>query len=323
VSINPPTSDPRRRVVIAGGSGMVGRHLAAALLADGWAVDVLSRDPRRAAERLPTGVRSFGWDPTVATRTTHPTTLADKLADAGAVINLSGASIGRWPWTPGRRRTILDSRLDSTTALVEAMGALPPDRRPAILVNVSGTDLYTGRDELPADESTEPATDFLAQVCRRWEEAAMTAEPLGVRVVIVRQAIVLARDAQIVRLMALPFRLFVGGRLGSGRQWFSWIHIDDLVGIYLLALAVPTLHGPINATAPEALHQGEFAKALGRALHRPSWLPAPAWAIRLALRGGQSVLLLGSRRVAPTRAVELGFQFRHPAVDEALATALR
>ena len=131
----------------------------------------------------------------------------------------------------------------------------------------------------------------------------------------------LASDAPVLGLLALPFRLFVGGRLGSGRQWFSWIHIDDLVGVYRLALTDPSIGGPINAAAPEPCHQADLAGALGRTLHRPCWLPAPAWALRLALRD-QATLLIGSRRVVPARAIAAGYRFRHPAIDEALADVL-
>lgn len=309
-------SGSKMRSVIAGGSGMVGRHLTRSLLADGWSVDILTRDPGRTAQRLPEGARAVAWAPE------RPERLADVLDGADAVINLAGVSIGSRPWTPGRKRAILQSRLEATNALVAAIRALPEDRRPRVLVNASGTDVYTGRDAEPADETTTPATDFLADVCVRWEAAARAAEPLGVRVAIVRQAFVLAGDAPVLRLMALPFRLFLGGRIGSGRQWFSWIHVADLAAIYRLALTEATLSGPINAAAPEPLHQAELATALGRALHRPVWLPVPGWAIRLVLRD-QATLILGSRRVVPARAAALGFAFRHPAIDEALADAIR
>jgi hypothetical protein len=295
---------------------MIGGHLSQALLAEGWDVDILTRDPRRAARHVPPGARSVAWDPNGRTRD-----LATVLDRADAVINLAGVSIGTRPWTPGRKRAILDSRLAATNAIVGAIGALPADQRPKVLVNASGTDLYAGRDAEPADEATQPATDFLAAVCVRWEAAAVAAEPLGVRVAIVRHAFVLASDATVLRLMALPFRLFLGGRIGSGRQWFSWIHVDDLVAIYRLALADPSLAGPINAAAPEPCRQAELAAALGRALRRPSWLPVPAWAIRLALQG-QATLILDSRRVVPARAIALGFPFRHPTLDEALEDVL-
>jgi uncharacterized protein (TIGR01777 family) len=303
------------RVVIAGGSGMIGRHLARALLADGWAVDILTRDPARTATRLPPGARAVAWTPD------EQAGLVAVLDGADGVINLAGVSLGPRPWTPGRKRAILGSRLAATGAIVTALGALPADRRPKVLVNASGSDVYTGKDAEPADESTEPGDDFLADVCLRWEAAARGAEPLGVRVAMVRTAFVLARDAPVLRLLALPFRLFLGGRLGTGRQWFSWIHIDDLVGIYRLALTDDAIVGPINGAAPEPCRQVELAGALARTLHRPCWLPAPAWAIRLALRD-QATLLIGSRRVVPARALARAYQFEHRSVDEAVADVL-
>ena len=303
------------RVVIAGGSGMIGRHLTRTLLADGWTVDILTRDPGRTAARLPAGARAVAWAPD------NLAGLESVLDGAAGVINLAGVSLGPRPWTPGRKRAILGSRLSATNTIVAAMGALAPDRRPPVLVSASGSDVYTGTDAEPADESTEPSHDFLADVCLRWEAAARKAEPLGVRVAIVRTAFVLAADAPVLRLLALPFRLFVGGRLGSGRQWFSWIHIDDLVGIYRLALTDPSIVGPVNAASPEPCREADLAAALGRTLHRPCWLPAPAWALRLALRD-QATLLIGSRRVVPARALAAGYSFTYPAIDEALADVL-
>lgn len=303
------------RVVIAGGSGMIGRHLSRALLADGWAVDILTRDVERTSRRLPEGARAIAWTPD------SPAGLETAFDGADGVINLAGVSLGPQPWTPGRKRAILGSRVAATDAIVGAARALPPERRPRVLVNASGSDVYTGRDARPADESTEPTHDFLADVCLRWEAAAREAEALGVRVALVRTAFVLAPDAPVLRLLALPFRLFVGGRLGSGRQWFSWIHIDDLVGIYRLALTDPSIAGPINAASPEPCRQADLAAALGRTLHRPSWLPAPAWALRLALRD-QATLLVGSRRAVPACALAAGYRFKHPVIDEALADVL-
>ena len=303
------------RAVIAGGSGLIGRHLARSLLAAGWSVDVLSRAPDRIARRLPEGVRADAWTSTANAE------LASVLAGADAVVNLAGVSLGPRPWTPGRKRAILASRLAATHALVDAMAALPAERRPSVLVSASGSDVYTGRDAASADETTEPTDDFLADVCLRWEAAALEAEPLGVRVAIVRTAFVFAPDAPVLRLLVLPFQLFVGGRLGSGRQWFSWIHIDDLAGIYRLAMTDGSLRGPVNGASPEPCRQADLAAALGRTLHRPSWLPAPGWAIRLALRD-QATLLLGSRRVVPARALAAGYRFQHPTLDEALADVL-
>jgi uncharacterized protein (TIGR01777 family) len=306
------------RVVVAGGSGLIGRALVGSLLADGWAVDVLTRDPRRAARRLPTTARTVQWSARPGPDTAA---LAHLLADADGVINLSGTPLAPKPWTAGRRRAILQSRVDSTTALVEAISVIPPQRRPPVLVNASGTDVYTDQDDEPATESAPPVNDYLSGVVQQWEAAARAAEPLGVRVVLLRTAFVFAPGGQIMRLLTLPFRLFVGGRIGSGGQWFSWVHVDDVVGLYRAALVDPALSGPVNVTAPEPVRQRDLARAIGRATHRPSWVPVPAWLVRLALRG-QSTLVLGSRRVAPARAEAAGYVFRYPDLDQALADVL-
>ena len=303
------------RTVIAGGAGIVGRHLAEALLADGHRVDVLSRDPGRARGRLPSGVRAIAW----SARATPE--LVAALDGANAVVNLAGVAIGPLPWTASRRRAIRESRLESTRALVEAIGGLPAQRRPPVLVNASGTDVYVGRDTSPATEATPPGDDFLSRVCVEWEAAARAAEPLGVRVAVLRQGFVLASDAPVLRLLALPFRLLAGGRLGSGRQWFSWIHVDDLVGLYRLAIDSPALDGIVNATSPSPCRNADLARALAHVLGRPDWLAAPAWAIRAAL-GEEATLVLGSRRAVPARALALGFEFGQPDLEAALRDVL-
>jgi uncharacterized protein (TIGR01777 family) len=246
----------------------------------------------------------------------------DELRGVGVVVNLSGESVGRWPWTGSRKRALRESRLVPTATLVSAIAALPADRRPSVLLNACGTDSYEGKDEQPADESTPPADTFLARLCVDWEREAMRAEALGVRVVTLRTSSVVASDAASLRLLSLPFRLFVGGRFGSGMQWMSWIDMSDAVALYLLALESDEIHGPINLAAPDPRRQVDFARALGTALHRPSWFPTPAWAMRLVLRD-QATLVLGSRRVWPARALALGFAFRRGNLDEALAAALR
>lgn len=304
-----------RRIVVAGGAGTVGRHLAAALVREGDRVDVLSRDPARARGRLPEGVRAIAW-----TAVATPELVAT-LDGATAVVNLAGVAIGPLPWTPGRKRAIRESRLRATAALVEAIAVLPVERRPSVLVNASGTDVYVGHDATPATETTPPGDDFLSRVCLEWESAARAAEPLGVRVAILRQAFVLAPDAPVLALLALPFRLFAGGRLGSGRQWFSWIHVDDLAALYRLAIDSQELDGILNAASPSPCRNADLARALGRALGRPSWLPAPAWAIRLAL-GEESTLVLGSRRAVPERALGLGVEFRFADLEAALRDVL-
>jgi uncharacterized protein len=302
------------KVILAGGSGLIGRALVEALLAGGHEPVVLSRNPGRA--RLPEGARGVEWQPPDVGE------WAAELRDAAAVINLSGESIGRWPWTPARKRLLRESRLVPTATLIASTAALPPEERPRALLNACGTDSYEGRDDKPADESTPPADTFLARLCVDWEREALRAEELGLRVVVLRTSSVVARKSASVRLLSLPFRLFVGGRIGSGQQWMSWIDMSDAVGLYLRALESDEIRGPINLAAPDPRRQVDFAQALGSALHRPSWFPTPAWVVRLVL-GEQATLALGSRRVWPARALALGYTFQRGNLDEALAAALR
>lgn len=302
------------KVVIAGGSGLIGRAISEGLLAAGHEPVVLTRDPRPTS-RLRAGVRAVAWDPL------ESGDWAAELADAGAVINLAGESIGRWPWTSRRKTVLLESRRQATRALVEAIRGLPAENRPAVLLSASGTDLYEGRDAAPADESTPAADTFLSRLCLAWEAEAVRAEPLGLRVVLMRTSPVMAPGAPVLRVLSLPVRLFVGGRLGSGRHWMSWVDIADAVGLYLWALESPAIHGPLNVTAPDPRRQSEFARALATALHRPSWFPTPAWVVRLVL-GDQATLALGSRRVWPARALAAGYTFRRPKLEESLTGAL-
>jgi uncharacterized protein (TIGR01777 family) len=238
------------------------------------------------------------------------------------VVNLAGASVGTRPWTAGRRREILESRLRATSALVAAMAGLPAAVRPPALVSASGVDYYGERGDEVLDEGSPPGDDaFLAGVCARWEAAARDAEPLGVRVVLVRTGLALARGALALRLQALPFRLFAGGPTGGGRQWVSWIHLDDVAGLYELAIADGTLSGPLNAVGPEPVRNGDLAAEVGRVLHRPVWLRQPAPLLRLAM-GRMSELLLVGHRVVPRAALAHGYEVRRPTLASALEEAL-
>lgn len=300
------------KVVIAGGTGLIGRALCSALAEAGHRPTVLSRNPARAS--LVRGARYVAWHPP------GQDAWVAELADADAVVNLAGESIGAWPWTPRRKRRLRDSRVEATRTLVTAIESLPRGNRPAVLVNSSGTDLYEGRDESPATESTPPADTFLARLCLDWEAEAIRAGDLGLRVVLARTSLVLARDAASLRLMALPFRLFAGGPVGSGRQWVSWVALEDAVALIMRAVTDETISGPLNLAAPDPRPQVDFARALGGALHRPSIVRTPAWAVRLVL-GGQATLALGSRRVWPAAALAAGFGFGHPRLEEALRHA--
>ena len=303
------------KVLITGGSGYIGRRLSTSLAADGHEVVGLSRRPESAPPQ--SGVRFVRWD----ARTAEGDWVSE-LAGAQGIVNLAGASIGKGRWTRRRMAEILSSRLAATSAIVEAIKRTPADRRLSVLVNASGIDYYGNRgDELVTEES-RPGDSFLAGVSEQWEAAALKAQPLGLRIVLVRTALVFGRGALAFRLLTLPFRVFAGGPLGDGRQWFTWIHIDDLVGLYRLALEDLKVSGPMNAVAPDIRRQGEVAKEIGRQLHRPAIVPAPAPMLRLVL-GEQSQLLLDGRRALPARAEAAGYAFRFGGLSEALKDTLR
>jgi len=303
------------KVPIVGGSGLIGRHLASSLIGDGADVLVVTRDVDRARRRGAVGQLAV-WS------TGDPRALASALSAADAVVNLAGVPIGPWPWwLPGRRRAIVRSRIESTRAIVEALRLLPDDRRPHTLVSVSGTDGYEGMDSVPATESTPFSDGFLARLCRAWEGEARRASELGVRVAIVRIGFVIGRGVPALGIYALPFRLGMGGPLGSGQQWMTWVHIDDVVGVLRLALSDDSATGPMNAVSPEPARQYEVAAAIGAALGRRSWLRVPAPLIRMTM-GEAAILPLGSRRVVPARALELGYRHRWTDLGRAMYEAL-
>ncbi len=301
------------KFVVAGGSGMLGRALTAALVAKGGEVVVLSRG--QAAPVAPS-VRSVRWDGRTPDRT-----WTAELAGAEAVIDLCGLSVGTWPWTNGTRARLRSSRLEPRTALVDALRGLPDAARPRTFLAISGTDGYVGADAEPATETTPLATTFLGELCREWEAAAGPVVDLGIRLVICRSSVVIAPHASVLARLALPVRLFVGGRIGSGRQWFSWIHILDWVAAMELVLRDPDISGPINVAGPTPLRQAEVARDLGRILHRPSILPTPAIAVKAVL-GGQADLVLGSRRVSSARLAAAGLSFEYADFETAARDAL-
>jgi uncharacterized protein (TIGR01777 family) len=297
------------RIVVAGGSGLIGQALVASLRADGHETIVLTRTPG--------GPGTLGWD----ARTVGD--WAESLGGAYAVVNLAGHSIGSGRWTRRRKDLILRSRVDSTSALVDAIGGLPAELRPRVFVCSSGIDYAGDRpDDAEIDESAAPGDSFLARVCVAWEDAALRAEEHGVRVVVARTSFVIGKGAPALRLMALPFRLFAGGRLGSGRQWFPWVHIDDTVGIYRSAIGHEHWRGAVNVVAPSVPRQRELAQELGKVLHRPAVLRTPAPVLRLAL-GEQADLLLTGQRAVPRKAEQAGYRFMYPELGAALEQALR
>lgn len=291
------------KVAVVGASGLIGRALSRALVARGDAVVALSRRGAAGIE----GALDMRWDPAAG----GPP--EDALRGADAVVNLAGAPIGGRRWTAARKREIRESRTLTTRLLVDALAG---PGSPRILVNASAVGYY-GPTEDEVDESAPAGSDFLAETAVAWEREADRAEGHGVRVVRVRSGIVLDRDAGALPQMARPVRFFAGGPIGGGRQWLPWIHLDDEVGILLLALDEPGVSGPVNATAPEPVRQRTFVGALARALDRPAVLPTPAVALRLAL-GEMSTLALDGQRAVPAAARAAGYDFRYPDIDGAL-----
>ena len=288
-------------VLITGGTGFIGRALARELGAAGDSVSVLSRDPARAAHRLPAGAVAIAELPEVA---------------PDAVVNLAGESLGAHRWNEARKRAFVDSRVGTTRRLVEWMRALP--RKPAVLVSGSAVGYYGARGDAELRESDAPGAEFQSRLCREWEDAARAAEALGVRVCRIRIGIVLGPDGGALAQMKLPFSLGLGGWLGNGRQWMSWIHRADLVALVRWLLQDPARSGAYNATAPTPVTNREFTRALAASLHRPAVLPMPAPVVRV-LVGEMSHLLLTGQKVLPARALAEGFRFRFPELPAALA----
>jgi conserved hypothetical protein TIGR01777 len=293
---------PSMEFLITGGSGFIGQALCPRLLEAGHGVTVLSRNPASAAPRLPAAVR-----------------LVDSLAALDAVdtvVNLAGASLAEGRWSEARKRLLRDSRILTTRRLLDWMRRL--ERPPATLISGSAIGYYGDRDDQTLDEDSPPADDFAARLCRDWESAAEAAQGLGVRVCRLRIGVVLDAGGGALAKMLPAFRLGLGGPIGSGRQWMSWIHRRDLVELILWLSDASRGDGAWNGTAPTPVRNADFARSLAHALHRPAWLPAPGALLRLGL-GEMAGLLLGGQRVLPRRALDAGFSFRYPDLDSALA----
>lgn len=297
------------RIAVTGAGGFIGRPLVARLAAAG-------HDVRRLVRRRAAAGDEIAWDPAAG-----EIDLA-ALAGVHAVVHLGGESIAEGRWTAKRRALIRDSRVGPTRLLAEALATLEP--RPAVFVAASAVGIYGDRGEEWLDESSPAGTGFLAEVAREWEGAAAPAARAGIRVVHPRTGLVLAPHGGALAAMLPIFRLGLGGPLGSGRQWWSWITLEDAVGAIAHALAHDGVHGPCNLVAPAPARCAELARALGRSLGRPAVLPAPAFALRLLLGAGQAdELLLASARVQPAVLERTGFAFTGPDLDAALAGMLR
>ena len=297
------------KVTVSGATGRVGRHLVAALKERGDDVIALSRDPDRAQEQL--GVRAYAWD------LKHDAVPKEALAGRDAVVNLAGEDVGQ-RWSKEAKAEILDSREKGTRNMVHSIFETKP--RPKAFICASASGFYGPRGSEPVDELEPPGSDWLAEVTARWERQAETAK-VGIRTVLVRTGVVLDAEGGALAKMLPFFKAGVGGPVGSGKQYLPWIHLDDLVGIYLAAIDHEQFNGAINAAAPEPVTNKQFAKALGHALRRPAVAPVPGFTIKL-MYGEMSSIVLNGVRMVPGRAAELGYEFRHPNLDEALGSTL-
>jgi uncharacterized protein len=301
------------KILVTGSSGLVGTALVKALGRDGHMVCRLMRPESAANNEVKDGF-NVAWNPATG-----------ELGGAGvgpdAVVNLAGASIAGGRWTAERKAVLRASRIDTTRALVEALAKM--NVRPSVLVSASAIGIYGDRgDELLTEESKAGA-DFLAGLAREWEAEALKAEALGIRVVLARLGIILAREGGALAKMLLPFKLGAGGRLGSGQQWMSWVTLEDVVGILRMAVERAAVRGAVNVVAPQPVKNAEFTKVLAKALHRPALFPAPAFALRLALGEMADALLLSSQRVAPQKLQQTGYRFLKPELHAALSTILQ
>jgi uncharacterized protein (TIGR01777 family) len=298
-----------KRIVVAGGSGFIGEPLVRRLLASGDDVAVLTRNP----SKVHAG-RAVVWNPPSQGR------WSDDVAHADVVINLAGENVGGGRWTAERKNRIMESRVAATSAVIEAMSSKPG--HPRTFISTSATGFYGDRGDESLDESSTPGSGFLAEVTKRWEELARGAEPFA-RVVIIRFGVVLAKDGGALAKLLLPFRLGAGGPMGSGQQWMPWIDRDDILRIIEWSIDRDATRGTYNATAPNPARNREFARTLGRVLHRPAFMPTPAFALRIALGSEMAdEMLLGGQRVFPKHAQDEGFEFAYPGLEASLKHAV-
>ncbi len=298
------------RIVIAGGSGFVGQRLTAMLLEQGHEIVILSRKAREAQGK----VSYVKW-------LSEGAAPQAEIGHAHAVINLAGVSINDGRWTGKHQRQIYESRMTATDELLRIIAAM--EEKPNVLVNASAIGIYPASEHaVYTEDSAEVADDFLARTVSDWEKKAKTAEEFGIRTVLLRFGVVLGREGGALPLMVLPYRLFAGGTVGSGSQWVSWVHVNDVVRSIGFAIENAELSGPMNVTAPTPVRMKEFGQTIGFVLHRPHWFPVPAFMMKLAL-GAKSNLVLEGQQVIPKKLLANGFEFSYPVLEVALKELLR
>jgi uncharacterized protein len=296
------------KILISGASGMVGTAAADALRKDGHMVGQFVRPGRTA------GAGDVRWDPASGS-----VDLA-AMEGADAVVCLSGASVGEGRWTAVRKKVLRSSRVDLTRVLVDSLGRLK--QKPRVFIAASAIGYYGSRGDEILTELSTAGNDFIAQLARDWETESICAESAGIRTVIMRFAVILSAKGGALERMVLPFKLGAGGRLGSGKQWMSWVALEDVVEIVRTVIAEERLRGPVNVAAPGPVQNAEFTRVLAKVMHRPAILPAPAFALRIALGEMADGLLLASQRVIPEKLRATGYQFRYENLEGALRVIL-
>jgi uncharacterized protein len=304
------------KVAVTGATGFVGSRLVDRLNTEGHQVLVLARNLTKAQQLFP--AQKFPNLDLIAYTPTESGAWQQALSGCEGVVNLAGEPIAEQRWTPQVKQSILNSRKLGTQKLVEAIAQANP--KPAALVSASAIGYYGTSETANFDETSAAGSDFLAEVCKAWEHEAHQVTEQGVRLVILRIGIVLAMGGAIAKMLP-PFQLFAGGPIGTGQQWFSWVHREDLVNLIVYSLTQPTLSGTLNATAPNPVRMNELCQTLGQILQRPSWLPVPGFALELLLGDGAQVVLEG-QQVLPKRTLETGFQYQYPDLKAALSEFL-
>lgn len=300
------------KVAITGATGFIGSRLVERLKSQGHQVLILTRDRSRASKAFPNAE-------IVAYTPTESGDWQQSISGCDAVVHLAGEPIGEKRWTEEEKQEILNSRKLGTQKIVEAIANANP--KPSVLINASAIGYYGTSETATFDETSSAGNDFLAQVCQAWEAEAEKVKETGTRLVILRFGIVLGMGGALGKMLPF-FKLFIGGPIGNGRQWFSWIHQDDLVNLILFALTKPEIEGVFNATAPNPVHMNELCQDLGEVLNRPSWLPVPDFALEVLLGEGAKVVLEG-QKVLPKNTLEKGFEYQYPTVKSALADILQ
>ena len=300
-------------IVVTGGTGFIGRPLCASLVQEGHRVTLLTRRKEEAQRLFGSAVAAIEWNGT------ETGAWEQSLEGADAVINLAGAPIADARWTDARKRLLTVSRILTTRLLVAAMSRR--SSKPRLLISASGIGYYGRSDDRVLNEGAARGQGFLADLCLAWEAEALRAAEFGVRVVMLRTGMVLEQDGGALPKMLLPFRLFAGGPILPGTQWVSWIHRRDHIGLIQWLLTAPSISGPVNAVAPEAVGMNRFCEVLGQTLHRPSWLPVPGFALQLAL-GELGTLMTTGQRVHPAKALSAGYVFHYPTLEPALRAIL-